>query len=51
MKEEARGPLKKSMLDSKDVFIVDASDAVFVWVGKSTSKNERTNAMLYAMVS
>ena len=41
----AQGSLKFSMLDSKDVFIVDAGIEIFVWVGKKASKQERQQAM------
>ena len=41
----AQGALKKNMLQSKDVFIVDAGIEIFVWVGKHASKKERQQAM------
>jgi len=43
----ATGQLKKEMLDTNDVFIVDCGD-VFVWVGKGASDAERKNAMMTA---
>lgn len=42
------GELLQSGLDSNDVFIVDTTKAVFVWVGKGASIDERRNAMTYA---
>jgi len=44
----AEGGLKTSMLDSKDVFIVDGSSECFVWIGKDASNTERKQAMSYA---
>ena len=41
----AQGALKKSMLKSNDVFIVDAGTDIFIWVGKKASKRERNQAM------
>lgn len=38
----------KSVLDSKDVFIVDNGKECFVWVGKEASVDERLKAMQYA---
>ena len=35
----------------QDVFILDAKDQVFVWIGRQTSVNEKKNAMAYAHVS
>lgn len=35
----------------QDVFILDTKAALFVWIGKGTSENERRNAMTYAHVS
>ncbi|ESO95278.1 hypothetical protein LOTGIDRAFT_214936 [Lottia gigantea] len=46
--EEKSGDISKSDFDSKDVFIFDTKDSVFVWVGKRTSELEKKNAMAYA---
>mmetsp|Transcript_19791 Transcript_19791/g.60998 ORF Transcript_19791/g.60998 Transcript_19791/m.60998 type:complete len:375 (-) Transcript_19791:36-1160(-) len=43
--ETARGDIKKSMLDSADVFLLDAGREVFVWIGSGASDAERCNAM------
>jgi len=42
---EGEGALSLSMLDSNDVFVVDAKTEIFVWVGKNASKKERRKAM------
>lgn len=47
--EQARGDIKKSMLDSSDVFLLDAGREVFVWIGSGASDAERRNAMSTAM--
>eukprot|EP00286_Rhodomonas_abbreviata_P027076 CAMPEP_0181301098 /NCGR_PEP_ID=MMETSP1101-20121128/7241_1 /TAXON_ID=46948 /ORGANISM="Rhodomonas abbreviata, Strain Caron Lab Isolate" /LENGTH=397 /DNA_ID=CAMNT_0023406377 /DNA_START=93 /DNA_END=1282 /DNA_ORIENTATION=- len=47
-KEEGKGKLEKSMLDSNDVFIVNARIEIFVWVGKKASKSERSQAFKFA---
>lgn len=44
------GELKKSALDSADVFIVDNGKVVFVWIGSGASSDENKNAMPYAHV-
>jgi len=43
------GKVVQSMLKSQDVFIVDAAVQVFVWIGKGSSKAEKSQAMKYAM--
>jgi len=43
--ERARGDLMKDMLDTKDVFIVDTTREVFVWIGLEASDYERRQAM------
>ncbi|KAJ3267972.1 hypothetical protein HK104_005538 [Borealophlyctis nickersoniae] len=48
-KQEAKGTVKKSMLDSKDVFIYDSGLEVTVWVGNDSDKEERRRAMEYAL--
>lgn len=41
-------PLKLTMLDSKDAFIVDAGIEIFAWIGRMASNEEKSHAMLYA---
>ena len=41
----AQGSLKKKMLDSKDVMVIDGGTEIFIWVGKHASKAERAHAM------
>jgi hypothetical protein len=48
MAEVASGVLKKSMLDTNDVFIVDSDPTMFVWVGNGANKEERSQAFNYA---
>ncbi|GFN84605.1 translocon-associated protein subunit delta [Plakobranchus ocellatus] len=45
---EKSGAMKKSDLDSKDVFILDTKSELFVWIGRQTSLTEKQNAMTYA---
>uniref|UniRef100_A0A2C9L767 Actin-modulator n=1 Tax=Biomphalaria glabrata TaxID=6526 RepID=A0A2C9L767_BIOGL len=47
-KQEKKGSVSKSDFDSKDVFILDAKKALFVWVGNATSSGEKKNALQYA---
>jgi len=42
------GKLKRSLLDSKDVFVLDAGQEVFAWIGKGASVAEKKYAMQYA---
>lgn len=42
------GKLNKALLDSNDVFLVDAGGHLFVWIGKGASIDERKNSMAYA---
>lgn len=44
-KKVAEKELKKDMLDSNDVFIVDSNISIFVWIGKGASKAEKSNSM------
>jgi len=46
--EVANGTVKKSALDSKDVFIFDTGFEIFCWIGKQSSAQEKTKAMSYA---
>jgi gelsolin len=38
-------PVKKASLASDDVFILDAACEIFVWVGKGSSKQERSTSL------
>jgi len=49
IKEVGRGKLDKSKLNSDDTFILDAGGQVFVWIGKNSTKNEKREAMAYAV--
>jgi len=40
--------IKKEMLDTSDVFIFDAGNEVFAWIGKGTTTDERKSALGYA---
>ena len=42
------GKLYKNQLDQDDVFIVDNGTEVFVWVGKTTTKDEKQSGLGYA---
>jgi len=44
----SEGSVPKSMLDDKDVYIVDNGKSMFVYVGKGASASERKNALTYA---
>jgi len=49
-KEEARNEaIKYDMLDPDDVFIVDAQNEIFVWIGNGSTVAEKTNAFKYAL--
>jgi len=41
----AEGSVKKSQLESKDVFILDVGHTVWVWIGKGASKAERAKGI------
>ncbi|POM58418.1 Villin-like protein, partial [Phytophthora palmivora] len=43
------GVLTKDILKTEDVFIIDVGNEVFVWVGKTASESERTNALTVAV--
>jgi len=45
----AVGMLKKNMLGTGDVYIVDAGTEIYVWVGSGANKKEQRCAMLFAM--
>jgi len=42
------GNVKKNMLDSNDVFILDSGAEVFAWIGKGSSVDEKKKAMQFA---
>jgi len=42
-----KGKYKRDMLKSEDVFIFDAGNEIFVWVGAGSSAQERREAMKY----
>lgn len=44
----ATGAVKRSMLDSNDVFILDTGAEVFAWIGKGASVQEKKKAMQFA---
>jgi gelsolin len=43
-----KGKYKRGMLESGDVFIFDAGNEIFVWVGSGASAQEKREAMKYA---
>ncbi|KAK3612033.1 hypothetical protein CHS0354_021710 [Potamilus streckersoni] len=43
-----KGKVTKKDFDSNDVFVYDTKKALFVWIGKQASIDERRNAMGYA---
>ncbi len=44
----ATGKLARGQLDTSDVFIIDNGTEVFVWIGKGTTAEERTQGLQYA---
>jgi len=42
------GSIKKNLLDSNDVFILDNGAEVFAWIGKGSSVDEKKKAMSFA---
>ncbi|KAJ3113852.1 hypothetical protein HDU96_002849 [Phlyctochytrium bullatum] len=48
-KEEAKGTIKKSHFDSKDVFVYDIGIQVFVWLGSKSSKEEKKASLHHAI--
>ncbi|KAI8089773.1 uncharacterized protein BX664DRAFT_333857 [Halteromyces radiatus] len=44
----AQGKISKDMFDSKDVFLLDVSHEVFIWVGRDASRKERRYGLQYA---
>jgi len=45
VKPEVKGKYKRAMLKSEDVFIFDAGNEVFAWIGKGSSTQEKREAM------
>jgi len=45
----SQGKLDKSVLQSSDVFILDAGFHVFLWIGNNSSNTERKTALQYAI--
>jgi len=41
-------PAKKDLLNSNDVFVIDAFDTVYVWIGKNSSGMERYRGSMLA---
>lgn len=46
--ERVDGQLKRDMLDTNDVFIVDNGSAIWVWIGKGATDDEKKNGMKIA---
>jgi len=44
----SEGKLDKSSLDTKDAFVIDAGNHIYVWVGNGASVGEKKYAMSYA---
>ncbi|KAI8070519.1 hypothetical protein BC940DRAFT_296353 [Gongronella butleri] len=44
----AQGKLSKQMLKSNDVFIIDVTHEIYVWVGHDASRKEKRNGLQYA---
>mgnify|MGYP000367757218 FL=1 len=42
--EVARGDVNSGMLDSNDVFVLDTTEQLFVWIGQNSSETERRKA-------
>jgi len=47
-KEAEGASCNVKLLDTNDVFVIDAGYCVFVWVGKKATNNEKNNAIPYA---
>jgi len=48
VKPAVKGKYKRDMLKSEDVFIFDAGNEIFVWVGAGASAQEKREAMKFA---
>lgn len=46
---KGREEFKKSMLDSKDCFVVDLVYSIYIWIGSGSTKTEKREAMKYAV--
>jgi hypothetical protein len=46
--KKAEGKLAKKDLDSKDAFVVDLGNSVYVWIGKDASEGEKKKALSIA---
>eukprot|EP01083_Nonionella_stella_P277228 942465_1 len=46
---KGKNDFKRSMLDSKDCFIVDLGYSIYIWIGKGSTKAEKREAMKYAI--
>jgi len=44
----AEAKIAKATLDTKDVFVFDSGNSVYVWIGKGASADERAKGMGYA---
>ena len=44
LEEVGGAPLRKDQLDTKDSFILDTAQQIFVWVGKKSTKEEKNKA-------
>lgn len=43
------GKFEKTLLDSKDCFVVDLGYSIYIWIGSGSSKAEKREAMKYAL--
>lgn len=48
MTEITENTIKKSMLDTNDVFLIDTESSLFVWIGKNANNNEKRNCFAHA---
>eukprot|EP01083_Nonionella_stella_P165002 547826_1 len=46
---KSNGKFKRSLLESKDCFIVDLGYSIYIWIGKASTKAEKREAMKYAV--
>jgi len=46
--EVASGHISRSLLDSKDVFVFDIGNQIYVWIGKGASAQEKSKGMIHA---
>jgi len=44
----ATGEIRKSMFDTKDVFVFDVGQEIFAWIGHAADKNEKMSGLHYA---